>query len=83
MIQITAFEQLKNILLENDGILDCFILLMLGLRSYKTIEYEYGAWSIYNDIDGSIDDFVSDEIFLEESSIYRAMKNGTLYYEDE
>jgi hypothetical protein len=79
--QITTVEQLKELCIQEDGPIDCFIHLGL-CRSSKSIFFDEdeGKFSIINEIDGS-EDVLTPEELLDESltNIGKAINSGRFY----
>lgn len=79
MTKITTQEQLNQMIDKaNDGVLQCFVALNLGLRSSKEIYYnDSTSYYVYNEIDDS-EDIISFDKF-KDSFIGEAMTKGALF----
>ncbi len=83
MKRIETFEELKQLAISTNfsAGADVFILLNGGARSSKRITYypESNTFDVYNDIDGSYDENLSEEDLLTLTHIGLALDNGALF----
>lgn len=78
-VMIKDFDHLQDLLNENDGHLECYIILKGGLRSSKTIQFDGVNYHVHNEIDDSWQDDLTKEQVLEETNIGKALEVGALY----
>lgn len=78
MEKITSIDQL-NKLIEDEEVVDAFILLNGGFRTSKDISFgeDSNSYCVFNEIDGSDDTYTLEE--LKQSLIGEAMSKGALY----
>jgi hypothetical protein len=78
MEKITSIDQL-NKLIEDEEVVDAFILLNGGCRTSKDISFgeDSNSYCVFNEIDGSDDTYTLEE--LKQSLIGEAMSKGALY----
>ena len=82
MHQIKSIEELKKEASSSNGdYIDFFILLNFGTRSSKRILYdiEQKTFSVYNEIDDSYQDDLTEEQLANETHIVLAIKQGGFY----
>lgn len=79
MTKVTTQEQLNQMIDKaNDGVLQCFVTLNLGLCSSKEIYYnDNTSYYVYNEIDDSEDIIPFDK--FKDSFIGEAMTKGALF----
>lgn len=81
---ITSLDHLKELARETN--FECKLLLNGGVFSRKTISYdpEEFEWSMINHIDDTVDEFSSDEDFIQSYPLFfEAIKKGALVYDPE
>jgi hypothetical protein len=78
--QIKSLDELKALAKENE--VEGFINLYGGLRSSKTLYWTGKTWTVYNSIDGSVDNDLDDAQLSQLTNIPTAIKNGAFFIEN-
>lgn len=83
--KITSIDELKKLAIEEQGSLECFILLNGGVISRKLIDYDEDkeTFWILNMVDDTKQRLTEDELNDERrTNIGKAIKLGSFYLED-
>jgi hypothetical protein len=78
--QIKTLQELRTLAAQSDGV-DVFLCLNGGLRSSKRVWYEKGHWDVFNLIDDSEQENLTDQQLESETNIPEAIRKGALFAE--
>lgn len=77
MTVIQTMRDLKRLASRKNG-LEAFIVLNYGLRSSKHIWLRKGKWTVFNSIDDTTEENMSDTDLEKNTNVVRAMKLNSL-----
>jgi hypothetical protein len=78
--QIETLQELRNLAGQPEGV-DVFLCLTGGLRSSKQVWYEKSHWDVFNLIDDSDQENMTDQQLESETNIPEAIRKGALFAE--
>jgi uncharacterized membrane protein len=81
-IKVSSLDHLKKLCTKKpDEVIDIILHLNGGLRSSKTIAYYDNKWDVFNLIDSSSQEELTDEQLSTETNIVEGIEKGALYAE--